>query len=145
MNIFKKKSFLERNSTMNLAELIVEILGKTCDTQQGCVVGRRISFVMLMCEILIYQRDIEKKALGAKDFQQILELDYLINLVNSKKINNPKIVKDLKEYLFSLPTKIDSELKVFSANELSREQHIYITTDISKTIPVLILLNSRDY
>lgn len=142
--MFKKKSFLNRNSANDLSELIARIL-ITINNQEGCIKGRRIDFIILITEILVYQRDNEKKLLIDTDFEIVCELEYLNNLANNHNIKDIQLHTKLRQYLVHLSNNQNSETKQFEHSDIAKEEHDYLTSEIKKTLPIIKLLNSRDY
>lgn len=146
MHIFKKKKFLDRNSANDISELIVHILMSNRSVDEGsCLFGRRINLVVLITDILVYQRDKEKINLTEKNFESILELEYLNTLANDNKIKDINLKKRLEEYLIYIPGNKNSKTLKFEHCEISKEHYEYVASEIKKTIPVIKLLNSKNF
>lgn len=145
MSIFKKKSFLNRNSATDLIDLILSILTINRNNYDDTTSSRGITFLVLIIDILVFQRDNEKKILTEKDFETILELEYLNTLANTHQIKDIDLHKRLEKYLLSIPNNRNAETQQFKHSETSKEQHDYIVGEIKKTLPVIKVLDSRNY
>lgn len=142
--MFKKKNFLARTSANNIAELMAQILTINSHNED-CTNGRRITLIALITDILVYQKDKEKITLTEKEFETILDLEYLNNLANSQKIKDKDLQTRLRQYLIHIPRNYNEETKQFEHSEISKEQHDYLAGEIKKILPVIRLLNSRDF
>lgn len=140
-----KKSFLNRHSETEIAELMCTLISITAPEHEYCNIGRSITLAVLVTDILVYQRDKEGLTLTEKEFERMLELDNLNAIANQNTINDSALKHRLKNYLLDIPNNFNNENKKFEKNERAIEVYEFFALKVRQVLPVIKLLNFENY
>lgn len=131
---------MSNTSSGMLIEFLINLLDDSGGGGGDMWKGRAIAFIASLTRVLVYLRDTGHLQLSPKVFTQYMELEALEELVFSKNsLTNygkdfERVAEQLQGYLVSLPGYSTNPKSLKKQETKTREQHGYITMQLTKAI-----------
>ncbi|WP_334460469.1 type IV secretion protein DotL [Acinetobacter soli] len=129
---------MSNTSSGMLIEFLINLLDDSGGGGGDMWKGRAMAFIAALTRVLVYLRDNGFIQLSPKVFTQYMELEALEELVfchNDKYgIDFERVAEQLQGYLVSLPGYSSNPKKLKKQETKTREQHGYITMQLTKAI-----------
>lgn len=141
-----KESFLDRQSSNNISGLLKSIIVAIDQEHQSCWRERINNLISTITEVALYQKEHQNTSITAESIEKLLSLENLISLTgNNNTIKDENIKNKINNYLHLIPGLYNSKEKEFIINEVSAEQHNFISRKIKHALIVIKQLDSSNY